>query len=109
MSNNKKNKPLSHFERMNSATPIYEVPTIERYTFTRKKTVDESTGVISYKIEKTKVVKNRFEHLKPSDFALENLLAAGASLSPCSLRMDIHETTSMIENGLSSVVSKLEE
>ena len=83
---------------------LVSIPICKRYTLTRVRQVDEITKRVMFVTKKALVDCHKYDHMTPEDFSIENLTAAGVSITPLSLSLSVHENLSLIESGIESIV-----
>lgn len=105
-----KKKIVSHFERM--TTPLESRKRLSDNTYAIYDTEDT---VVNGKVLKKSVVRNvvpteQFRGFKASDFALENIIAAGAldQLKPVQLHDDSLDAVDMTNGTLDSIMNQID-
>lgn len=97
-----KQKPLSHFERLRQCTVHESLPKVKEFTLTFTKTFDKTLQrfVSSSEVKPREYIKAKF-----SDFALENIIATGAThmLNPTSLSPNVDTAISAMDDSLSNL------
>lgn len=102
-------KVLSHVDRLKN--PIHKptnYPQLqEHYSFAIEQVLDKNTNRVSKRMVRKKDNPAPYEHLKVSDFCLENLQASGAinQCHPCSLSHDSHTILTTLENSAVNIVN----
>ena len=83
----KKNKPLSFNERLygSCSVPLAKCDHRTVRTLTTVNELDTVTGRMRKKSKYTRIDNDSRDTLSIADFSLDNLLAVGAELKPCSL------------------------
>lgn len=95
-----KNKPLSHFERLQRSLPHESLPHVKEFALTFSKKYDNNLQrfVSSSEVKPRESIKAKF-----SDFSLENIIATGAThmLNPTSLSPNVDTAINAMDDSLS--------
>lgn len=96
-------KPLMSFHERSCTSPVFcKTIAKESESSVREKIVDENRR-IGYQLKTVmRHPKENFEKFKVSDFALENLTAAGVSLTSHSVKHSSLETVSNIQSQINN-------
>ena len=103
-------KRLTHFERIHTdCRPVLQMSPRPTVRSKRVSSVDPITNRVITKIEKVTI--DRPEEMKIyqcSDFAMENLLAVGATLNPTSMTASPYKAVSDMQSVLSNLETPTE-
>lgn len=104
----KKNKPLSHYERLHATSAFKCKPVEHRETYVYRTTMvkNDATGTMVSKTEKVPFDKPQLKY-KATDFALQNLIALGKPLAETKMSISnvakLQNISQQIETKINSI------
>lgn len=103
-------KNVSHFERMSAPIAYDPVVFAKPYEVYDEEQVVDNSRVVKKSVVKVVRPAERFQGMKASDFALENVIAAGAidMLKPTMLHDGDIDTVDMIDDTLDNIMDQID-